>query len=390
MKKLGFGLMRLPEKMEEGKSKIDMGEVVQMIDRFIAEGFTYFDTAYMYHGGESEIAFREAVAKRYSRDRFTITDKLPIFDIHKKQECEEIFEDQLGKCGVDYFDYYLLHCIDKVNYKKAMEWDCFSLMERKKREGKAKKIGFSYHGDALLLEKILAAHPEVEVVQIQLNYYDWDNPVVQSRRCYEVCEKYNKEVIVMEPVKGGTLVGIPQSAKNLFKQYDEKASIASWAIRFAASQKNVIMVLSGMSDMAQVEDNCSYMKEFQPLSKTERTVIQEVVNEMYSLKTIPCTGCKYCLSSCKKNIPIPLYIALYNQNKLFGSSKHSWSFNPILDLLVESICGNDNEKWYNYANYEKERFPTANDCVGCKCCEAKCPQHIEISKAMKLIQAELK
>ena len=270
MKKLGFGLMRLPLLDKDDYSSIDIERFKNMADTFLANGFTYFDTAYPYHRGNSEVAFREAVVKRYPRSAYTITDKLSLFMIHDEKEIPGFFEKQLQQLGVDYVDYYWLHGLNGRTYQQAEEMHAFEFIQAKKAEGKIRHIGLSFHDKAALLDEILTAHPELEYVQIQLNYLDWNDPAVESRLCYEVVVKHNKPVIVMEPVKGGSLIQIPETAKHLFEETHPDLSVASWAIRFAASPSHVMMVLSGMSDEPQVEDNVM-MGMFRKAAHTQQT-----------------------------------------------------------------------------------------------------------------------
>ena len=312
MKKLGFGLMRLPQTNPEDWSSVDMEKTRAMIDRYMEAGFTYFDTAYVYHGGNSEKAFGELVAKRYPRDSFTITTKMPVFMTKSAEDYERIFNEQLERCQVDYFDYYFLHAMGRSVYGTIQEQKGFEFMVQKKAEGKIRHIGFSWHDDADMLDRILTDHPETELVQLQLNYIDWENESVQSRKCYEVCVKHGVQVTVMEPLKGGALVRLPEAAANILKEADPDAGNASWGIRFAASLDQVMVVLSGMSDLEQVEDNISYMKDFQPLTEGERETIAKTVQIIGDSIAIPCTACRYCTSGCPKKIAIPEYFSLYN------------------------------------------------------------------------------
>ena len=364
MRKLGFGLMRLPLKNDQ--SSIDIEEVKRMVDMYMERGFTYFDTAYPYHGGNSEIAFREAVAKRYPRERFTVTDKMPCWDVSKEDDLERIFNEQLEKCGVDYFDYYWLHALNHEYVKTMDRVDGWGFIARKKAEGKIRHIGFSFHDDSKLLEQLLKEHPEVDYVQLQINYLDWDSPTVESETCYNLCTKYGKPVIVMEPVKGGSLAKVPTGVEEFFKGYNPDASPASWAIRYVASLPNVLTVLSGMSTMEQVEDNTGFMQDFKPLDREEQMRVEQAAQIIKRSIAIPCTACHYCTDGCPMEICIPEYFNIYNTLYQFGC-KEQW---------------NNTSVYYGVLN---KTHGKASDCIECGQCEEHCPQHIQIIDSLKLV-----
>ena len=369
-KKLGFGFMRLPLKDQNDPASIDLDAVKQMVDAFLERGFTYFDTAYMYHGGQSERAIREALVKRHDRDSFTLATKLPSMFLKNEGDQERIFEEQLEKCGVEYFDYYLLHNLNTSYYEAVKRFDSFAFVQKKKEEGKIRHMGFSFHDTPELLDEILTAHPETEFVQLQINYMDWESQSIQSRLCWEVARKHDKPVVVMEPVKGGMLAALPEKAEQLLKEHQPERSLPSWAIRFAAGLEGVMMVLSGMSGMEQLLDNAGYMQNFEPLSGDEQALLQQVVQSINETIAIPCTACEYCVKGCPKNIAIPKYFSMYNMDnreKLRTGDPNRWTINELY-----------------YANMAKT-FGKASDCIGCRKCEQSCPQHIEITKWLRKV-----
>ncbi len=360
MKRLGYGLMRLPLiDKEDPKSNIDMEETKKLVDKFMERGFTHFDTAYMYHREKSEDTFRELVTERYPRESYTVTDKMPMMYIEKEEDLEEKFNEQLKRTGVDYFDYYWLHSLTYNYYKKAEEVNAFDFIIKKKAEGKIKHIGFSYHDNAELLDEILTKYPEVECVQLQINYIDWEDENIQSRKCYETVLKHGKDVMVMEPVKGGSLAKVPEEVEALFKEINPNDSVASWAIRFAGSLDKVIYVLSGMTDMDQLEDNMNIFDNFKPLDEREMEAIGKAVEIIKSSIAIPCTACRYCVEDCPQNIAIPEYFALYNGYKQYGSFSGTYFNNLTRD------------------------FGKPSTCIECGQCEEQCPQHIEIISWLK-------
>ena len=352
MPKLGFGLMRLPEK----DGTIDMEHLCSMVDAYMQAGMNYFDTAYVYHGGNSEKVIREALVKRYPRDRFMLATKLPAWCMKDPDDRDRIFNEQLERCGVDYFDFYLLHSIeDGGNGETYERLDCFNWGLRKKAEGRIRHFGFSFHGSPAYLIKVLDAHPEVEFVQIQLNYADWRNPVVRSGELYEILHSRNIPMIIMEPVKGGTLAALKPELEEMYKAARPSASIASWALRFVGSLPGVMTILSGMSTEEQMKDNISYMKDFEPLSDEERALVFDAAECLRRNSFIPCTGCAYCVDGCPTGIAIPQYFSLFNDIK----------------------GGTEQNAANRFAALTKDHG-APGDCVACEQCQNICPQHIRI------------
>ena len=368
MKKLGFGLMRLPHTDINDDSTIDVELMKKMVDTFLERGFTYFDTAWMYCGGRSEECTKEALVSRHPRDSFTLTTKLPAYMLKKPEDREYVFSTQLERTGAGYFDYYWLHDVNAETVRTFDALDCWEFVKSKKEAGLVKHIGFSFHDGPELLEELLIKHPEFEYVQLQLNYLDWDSLGVQSHKCYDVCVKYGKPVIVMEPVKGGTLAKLPQEAEDMLKAADPDASIPSWAIRFAASLENVYMVLSGMSNLEQLLDNTVYMQNLVPLTADEHQMMLKAAEIINKSITVPCTGCSYCTVNCPMNIPIPKYFSLYNSDLQEIKEKGWTPQGGYYDRLTLS-------------------FGKASDCLHCGQCEAMCPQHLPIRKYLEDVAA---
>ncbi|MDR0599531.1 MAG: aldo/keto reductase [Treponema sp.] len=365
MKKLGFGLMRLPLTRPEDQRSVDQGAVNSMTAAFLDRGFTYFDTAYAYHGGVSEGVFKKAVMERYGREAFTIADKMPMWLIKETADYQRIFDEQTARTGAACFDYYLLHALDAGSYAKALETGGFEFVQRLKAEGKIRRAGFSFHDKAPVLDQILTQHPEMEFVQLQINYIDWEDENVQSRACYETARKHGKPVIVMEPVKGGCLASPPAEAEQLLRAQAPAASAASWAIRFAASLDGVLVVLSGMSTMDQLEDNMAILEDPAPLTPEEGEVIRRAAGIIGGQIAVPCTGCGYCVEGCPQRIPIPRYFTFFNDQKRYG--------------LLPSILGS-----YSLASKGAGK---ASGCVSCGQCEAHCPQHIPIPGELRKVAA---
>ena len=309
--KFGFGCMRLPVKEASDQTTFDYEKIEELFDKFMEQGFTYFDTAYTYHGYQAEKAVKKVLVDRYPRERLQLATKMPLRDFKDEEDLEKIFAEQLENCGVDYFDFYLLHNMGHNVYDKCCRYHAFDFVKKKKEEGKIKVVGMSFHDMPELLEEILEKYGDrLDFLQLQINYIDWEQPNVQARKCLEIANKYEKPVTVMEPCKGGTLVNVPKEAEDLMKEYHPELSVASWAMRFAASQKGVFRVLSGMNTMGQVLDNTGTFQNFRPLDEGEYEVIQKVSENINGKTAVPCTACEYCTYDCPKKIAIPQYFAL--------------------------------------------------------------------------------
>jgi uncharacterized protein len=360
-KNFGFGCMRLPMKNGE----VDTDEMNRMVDAFLDAGFNYFDTAHGYLQGKSETALHTCLTSRYPRDRYILTDKLTANFFKTEADIRPLFDTQLKACGVDYFDFYLMHAQGATNYGHFKECRAYETAFALKAEGKIRHVGISFHDRAEVLEQILTEYPDIEVVQIQFNYVDYDDPAVQSRKCYEVCVKHHKPVIVMEPVKGGNLVNLPEEAKAVLENL-HGGSAASYALRFAAGFPGMMMVLSGMSNLEQMQDNLSFMADFKPLSETEMDAVKKVQEIFRSKHLIPCTSCRYCTDGCPKHISIPDLFATMNTKQLY----HDWNA----------------DYYYNVVHTAPGR--KASDCIKCGKCERSCPQHLPIRKLLEAVANE--
>ena len=364
MPKLGFGLMRLPE--QDGK--IDLDHVCRMVDAYMQAGMNYFDTAYVYHGGNSEKIVKESITARYPRDSFMLATKLPAWCMSREEDRDRILNEQMERCGVDYFDFYLLHSIeDGSNGETYDRLDCYNWGLAKKAEGKIRHFGFSFHGSPAYLEKVLDAHPEVEFVQIQLNYADWNNPVVCSGKLYEILNSRGIPMVIMEPVKGGTLAHLRPDLEEMLRAQQPDRSIASWALRFVGSLPGVMTILSGMSNSEQIADNISTFTRFAPLTDAEKDLLLRVRDIMLDVPQIGCTACRYCTDGCPMKIAIPDVFKAINTMRLYNEEFRPKNF--YKGLLTE--------------------HGRASDCIGCGQCESVCPQHLPIIELLKEAGAKL-
>lgn len=355
MKKLGFGLMRLPMIGED----VDLEQTKQMADLFLEKGFTYFDTAYGYINGKSEEAVKEVLVKRHPRESFLLATKLPAWAGPKTaEEAKAMFYTSLERTGAGYFDFYLLHNLGDNRTQVFDEFGIWEFLAERKKEGLIKNLGFSFHDKADALDRVLTAHPDMDFVQLQINYADWESDSVQSRLCYETARRHGKPVIIMEPVKGGSLATLSDSITQHFYGENPQASPASWAIRFAASLDGVLTVLSGMSTLEQMRDNISYMENFQPLNERERGVIAKVQRELAGIDSVPCTGCGYCMKGCPQGIAIP---------GVFGALNTYLVYNNLSGASAQ----------YEWAGRK------ASACIECGQCESVCPQHISVIKELR-------
>ena len=365
IKKLGFGLMRLPKIDDE---TIDVEQVKVMVDHFLDAGFNYFDTARVYPG--SEAAIKEALVDRYPRDKYFLATKNASWvNCKTREDAIAQFETSLATTGAGYFDFYLLHNLGMPRTKIADDFDMWGFVKQKKEEGLIKHYGFSFHSTPEELDELLTKHHDVDFVQLQINYADWENPAVKSRECYEVVRKHGKRVIIMEPVKGGMLANPPEALKKIFDKAEPDSSYPSWAIRFAASLDGVLVVLSGMSDIAQMDDNLKTMKDFNGLSKDEEKVIKEVRKELDKIKLTGCTSCKYCTEVCPNSIAIPWMFSALDSLSLFGDKEKAMK--QYSNIFVRDPSKNN-----------------ASSCLECGACEDACPQHLHIRDLLKEVRKE--
>lgn len=361
MNKIGFGYLRLPKIDDE----IDYNTLNDVTDTFINNGGVYFDTAYSYLGGKSEEAIGRCLSSRWPRDKYKLATKLAGYDVKSYEECWQQFETQKQRCGVEYFDVYMLHWLNRKNYGLAEKYSEFEFLKELKEKGLALKTGFSYHDTADLLDEILTKHPEVDYVLLQINYLDWESDAIQSRLCYETCVKHGKKVIVMEPVKGGSLANVPDSVKEILAEIDSDASPAALAVRFAQSLENVETVLSGMNTVAQVEEN---LKDVQPMTEKDKEILQKAAKAIKGATAVDCTACGYCLKHCPKNIAIPEYFKLYNE--YMRNPNDDWKITPVYDALTL-------------------KYGKASDCINCKRCENNCPQKLPITQHLIQVKDKL-
>lgn len=363
MKKLGFGLMRLPL-IDEKSKEVNIEKFKELVDYYMSNGYNYFDTAHTYLNGNSEKSIKKVLVSRYPRDSFYLASKLPIFNLEKEEDMEKIFNEQLGRCGVKYFDYYMLHNLSTKHYQKCINFNAFNFIEKMKNEGKIKHIGISCHDSPDFLDEILEQHPEIEFVQLQINYLDWNDKIIQSKGIYEVSCKYNKPIIIMEGLKGGALANLPDKAKNIIQEYDSDNSIVSWSFRYNLSLNNILVILSGMNKMEDLIENINIFESFSPLNKNDYSMLNKVSKSITDDIEIKCTGCEYCINHCSQLIDIPKFFNLYNSQKLLDQSHSIGMY---------------------YRNYITINKIKASDCIKCGKCIDYCPQKINIPKELEKV-----
>lgn len=359
--KLGFGCMRLPLLDENDAKSIDMNQFKQMVDEFIAAGGTYFDTAFVYHEGASEKALKEALVDRYPRDAYTVATKCLAWAAPSEEVAKSNLATSLERMGLDYVDFYLLHNVGGNRTAVFDKYGMWEFAQEMKDKGLIKNIGFSMHDGAETLDALLTAHPNMDFIQLQVNYLDWDDPVVESRKCMEVARKHDVPVVIMEPARGGRLVELPERVASVFKQAAPEKSLASWAYRFCYDLPNVITVLSGMSTVDQVRENTAEYLAHQPFTAEEQNAFDSAVEALHAVPTVPCTNCKYCVKDCPQGVVIPNILGLLNletmtENRAFVKGQYSWQAAP----------------------------GPASKCIACGKCEDMCPQSIDIIHQLEI------
>lgn len=363
--KLGFGCMHLPLTDPADTTAIDIAALTRMVDMFLERGFTYFDVAYTYHDGHCEPAIRRTLVERYPRESYTLTDKLPTLLVESPEHQERIFAEQLERCGVEYFDRYLVHCATRAFYERAEELGSFEFVRRMKREGKTRMTGFSYHDSPELLDEILTKYPFIDFVQLQISYVDWELTPIQAQRCYQTARRHGKSVVAMCPQKGGMLAEVPHAVERMFRSARPDDTPSMWALRFAASLHGVTTVLSGMSSLADMERNTSFMRDFRPMDDAEREIAAKAAEMIVHAEPIQCTACGYCVPTCPEDIRIPSYLLLYNADNESGHAQFA-------------ACLHTYES-------QAEGHGRASSCIECRNCEAACPQHIRIVDWLKRV-----
>lgn len=366
-KRLGMGCLRLPILNPADQKSIDYETLEKNVDYMLTHGYKYFDTSYIYHDGMSEVALGKALVDRHPRDSFLLSSKMPIKFMRCAGDMERVFNEQLQRCHVDYFDFYLIHAISTEGYEKCKEWGVFEFLQQKQREGKFREFGVSFHDTPEFLEMLLTEHPEINFVVCQINYLDWDNPAQRSREMYEICVKHGKPVVVMEAIKGGNLVNLPAEVIKLMKDYNPGASIASWALRFCGSLPGVRVTLAGMPSHEFCLDDAAVFNDFQPLNCEEYEILEKAVKIIREKIVIPCTYCRYCETVCPKKIDIPDYFSMYNSMKMVPATADNF-VNTEANLYAHTI--------------EKGRG-AACECIGCHKCEKVCPQHLPIVRYLE-------